>query len=523
MRTANFKTDVLHAVVYRLGYDPETNFQKNQAYAYASYVNAWVRRLWDLFDQPEWTVIGRFSVQTAPGLEHIVGYSQPPIEFIPPPMGSSVPDAPAPGAVNKPLIGKVLKVYLIDPRTTWTPAETPFRLEHVGIHCGFEHGNSVWIKYVVRAPKYSAREWDPGVTYKLEQVTYAPDSGECYISKSNGNRGHSPESLGDSGMQEVLTTEITREFVPANPGVDEKSQIIDVFAGFALDLGHAPSPLPDPPPNFSVFDVKVLDATGTMIGEAAYFADGVITLSAVFTDLVTQLSATPALSTFTFTLLTGPLRIRMENLSSFSVNPMYFQDAVNRPLATQQIQSYSPAIAASDATPKQIRLSMATEDVIPGSTYQLTFTSLDNAQHTAVYTSLGTDGPTQIMDGLINAMIALQGADPFFSSVQSSLDTVSPSVMFTISPTIAKASLNAVTVPPGSIWWSYVPFPLALVEQVVRGVVADVRGEQGQTDKEQAENQMVPAETKLQVGTKTGNEYDPLTDQQRPHSRYSVK
>jgi hypothetical protein len=148
---------------------------------------------------------------------------------------------------------------------------------------------------------------------------------------------------------------------------------------------------------------------------------------------------------------------------------------------------------------------------------------VDNVEHQAVYTALPTDSAQQILSGLIDSTIALQGADPFFTGVSSTLDTTSPAATFTVAQNLGTVSLHPVLIPPGASYWDWVPFPLALVDQVVRGVVADVRGEQGQTDKQQAEEQVVPSETKLQVGTKTGNEYDPLTDQQRPHSRYSVK
>jgi hypothetical protein len=79
MKTANFRDDVLWAIAYKLGLTPNVDFLKDQAASLASYINAWVRRLYDAVDWPEWTVIGRFSPQNAPGLEHIVSYLQPPI------------------------------------------------------------------------------------------------------------------------------------------------------------------------------------------------------------------------------------------------------------------------------------------------------------------------------------------------------------------------------------------------------------------------------------------------------------
>ena len=53
MRTANFRDDVLWAIAYKMGLDPEVDLLKNQAYALASFINAYVRRLWDASDWPD--------------------------------------------------------------------------------------------------------------------------------------------------------------------------------------------------------------------------------------------------------------------------------------------------------------------------------------------------------------------------------------------------------------------------------------------------------------------------------------
>ena len=85
-----------------LGLDPSgTSLLKNQAYAHASYINAWVRRLWDSSDWPEWTVIDVFNVNQ---LNHYVTWDQIPV---------------ATNAHSLLFVGKILKVYLVDPRTTW--------------------------------------------------------------------------------------------------------------------------------------------------------------------------------------------------------------------------------------------------------------------------------------------------------------------------------------------------------------------------------------------------------------------
>jgi hypothetical protein len=139
------------------------------------------------------------------------------------------------------------------------------------------------------------------------------------------------------------------------------------------------------------------------------------------------------------------------------------------------------------------------------------------------YISLSTDNAQQILAGLIDAMIILQTADPFFTGVQSSLDTVSPSATFTIDKTMGLVSMDTEITPPGATFWELVPFPLVLVDQVVRGAYAEALKEGGQTDKGAAEEQIMPSENQVATGKFDAPQYPPLTDQQKPRSRYAVK
>lgn len=526
MRIANFRDDVLWAIAYKLGLDPEVSLLKNQAYALASYINAYVRRIWDASDWPEWTIIGRFGPQTAPGLEHIVSWNHPPIEYIPPPIGTGpIPDAPAP-VPSTPFIGKVLKVYLVDPRTTRLPVDTPFRLEHVGIHCGFEHGNSVWIKYIPRAPKFTGKEWDAGVTYKKDELTYSPLSGQCYKSKSSNNLGHDPSQPG--GTSGPLLPPMVEETIgtPDNPGLAATPKIMDVLAALpvvALDA-PAPAPIPDPPAAGSIGTIEVRSADGTtVLGTATHTATGTESLLAIFTILKDQFVT--ALTGFTVTLITSPLSIRLENASDYIVSTATATTDVGQtfPLAVVQVQAFVDATAPAPGQGQQFKLSLSAEQVVPGATYQLTFTTVDSIDHPAIYTALSTDNAQQILAGLIAAMITLQPADPFFTGVQSTLDTVSPSATFTIDKTVGLVSMDAEVIPPGSSFWELVPFPLVLVDQVVRGAYAEALKEGGQTDKGAAEEQIMPAENQVATAKFDAPEYPPLTDQQKPGSRYAVK
>jgi hypothetical protein len=74
-----------------------------------------------------------------------------------------------------------------------------------------------------------------------------------------------------------------------------------------------------------------------------------------------------------------------------------------------------------------------------------------------------------------------------------------------------------------STFWDLVPFPLALVDQVVRGAYAEALKEGGQTDKGAAEEQIVPTEQTVAVDKFRGHQFLPLADQVQQTSRYSTK
>jgi hypothetical protein len=427
--------------------------------------------------------------------------------------------------VPKPLLGKVLRVYLVDPRTTWTPVDTPFRLTDHGVHCGFEHGNSVWIKYIARAPKFTAKEWSADFTYKKSALVYSPDSGECYESKANGNIGHDPIQTSESESPNVLTTEITQEFAPANPGLADTEQKMNILAAPGTTFGTPGTALADPAPVGQTFTIKISDAGGTFLGDATATGDGATSLLDLFTSLVSQLLAEPLLSTFTISVMGSggpPVGIHLEDLSAFQVSQATYQPYAGAefPLAVQQIQTYAAATPPTPATPKQVRLSINISQVLPGETYHLCFVSLDGNEHDVEYVSAGTDGAEQILTGLASAIVALQGADTFFTGIQSTFDPLSPSLTFTVAPTLAKASLDAVIRPPGSIWWSYIPFPLALVDEVVRGAYSDCLRGGGQPDKAEPEEAKVPTETSIKVDGFASKQFDGITDQQVARSRY---
>ena len=88
-------------------------------------------------------------------------------------------------AVGLTPVGKVLKVYLLDPRTTRGPVDTPFRLGTSGVHCGFEHGTFVWLKFMLRAPTFTGVPFDNSKIYVTGDLVYDPVTGECFVAGSN--------------------------------------------------------------------------------------------------------------------------------------------------------------------------------------------------------------------------------------------------------------------------------------------------------------------------------------------------
>ena len=164
MQTANFRDEVMFPLAQKMGADPSVDFPPDLAAAYAVFINAWVRRLYPNFDWPEWTLIE----QRTPDASHYVDFAQ---------AGQNV-------------IGRVMKVYLADPSIQDAILDIPFRLNANGIHCRFEHGTNVWIKYIQAAPKYTSTPWSATPTYNKGDLVYDPTRGNVYINTELLNHNH---------------------------------------------------------------------------------------------------------------------------------------------------------------------------------------------------------------------------------------------------------------------------------------------------------------------------------------------
>lgn len=163
IRTLNFRDDVLWALAELVGLDPTNDMNDEQATAFVSYINTWVRRLYELLDWPEWTFIEQRTVSG-----HYVDLNE----------------------AGKTPIGRPLKVYLRDPNSVNGLFHSYFKWNASGIHVGFSHGLTVWVKFVGRAPEFGWSVRDDTVTYSAGQVVYDPTSGDCYKSLVNNNQGH---------------------------------------------------------------------------------------------------------------------------------------------------------------------------------------------------------------------------------------------------------------------------------------------------------------------------------------------
>ena len=229
MRTIPFK-DVLWAIAYKLGLDPAQEFLTDEGESLASYINAWVRRTWDSADYPEWTAIAEF----APDENHQVPYEALPV-----------------GAAEAVVLSRPLKVYLVDPRISPYPIDTRFRVWDEGLHVGFDHGATVWIKYMGTAPRFTSKPWNSGITYSKGDLVYSPTAGECFKSFLNGNVGNDPAEAGPDARTN-LATEVLVPFVPGSEATLGTSEMWTV----QVDVDNRYTQINQ------VYSLSLLDATG---------------------------------------------------------------------------------------------------------------------------------------------------------------------------------------------------------------------------------------------------------------------
>lgn len=507
MRTASYRDDVLYGLAYKAGLDPvNKELLKDEAAAFATFINSWVRRTWDEMDWPEWTLTQEFEPDTS----HYVSFDARPV-----------------GAGRNPAlpqIGRPLKVYLVNPELMRGPVDTPFKMLNKGIHVGFDHGETVWIKFVPRAPQFTATPWDSSIKYRRGDLTYSPLSGECYKSKSSGNQGHDP-SFQLSGD---LTTELTQAGTPPDPGVPARPKITQIGL-------KGVTPAPDPPDTplaganwvIDIWEGPQTNGIPPVLAHVTHTATGSETLAAILANLTSQLNTALSPTGFIVTKDDAALTIRIEHASQFVVGvatylavttPGSLSPVILRKLKVAQVQAYQPGIAPSPGTPRRFTVTIPQDQVREDAVYTLDFLDCDGEEHTASYQAMGTDSVPQILDGLVQAI--RNSTDVYFEGVSAATDSTLG--ILTLSTFDLTTSLTAGYEVDSSTWWEQMLFPYVLIEPVVRGAYADYLRSEGQTDKGTAEEQGAVSDEGAQVGKQIGPAYDPLTDQQRPAPRYRV-
>jgi hypothetical protein len=494
MRSVNFRDDVLHVVADKLGIDPEqSNFLTNEAVPIGKFIDQWVRRTYDARDWPEWTVTEQFAP-----VNHVVPWDT---------------TGAIGGNVTK-KIGRVLKVFLVDPATTDAPVDTPFTLREDGIHCGYEHGSYVWIRYIAPAPRFTAVSWRPDFTYRVDDTVYSYTTGECYKSKINGNLNHDPVSA-PRPVLPFLPTEETRALQPAYVGTAPQPQIVDVYVAYSDG-----TPISDPMPNGDEFTLVTLDTLGNPLSGHTIVGDGATSIAAMLATLKIQCDG-DALAGFTFTVFGADKKLRIQSTTTaFVIQNWQYSPAPNvvfNPLKRVSVQPLLAGTSPVDIVPQQLKLTMGDNEFLPGALYTLTFTDSDGTEHTVQYQSAAFDNKTQIFNGLALAIGAC--TDLTVANVAASVNTSEPSMTLSL---IRQIGVNAQLRPIGSQYWDLVPFPKVLADQVIRGAYSDLLKEWGQTDKGAAEEQAVPAESEISAGNFSPMPSPPMTGQQSAMSRYKL-
>lgn len=497
MRVASFRDDVLWAIAYKLGLDPAKEFLTDEGESLASYINAWVRRTWDSADFPEWATIKEF----APDQNHIVFWR-------------SFPSGePSPVVLSRPL-----KVYLVDPRLSPYPIDTPFREWDEGLHVGFDHGASVWIKYLGTAPRFTSVKWDATRSYGGGELTYSPQSGECYKSLVAGNLGNDPVL----GFTAALATSITQFALPPDPGQEEQDKILDFYT--IVDPPPAGPLPPDPilPPAGTVIKLTLKDATlTTTLADVSYLVKTGDGANEIINGLAALLTAAPGLAGFTITATPSQLQIRISHNSDFRIFAWQWTMPAGssvKYLRRTQAQAYIALIPPSEGQPQITQVSFSQDQIKGCSTYTLTFRDLEGDVHTVSYYAAAGEGLSQIIAGLAGAIAG--SSDAWFNTIGVSADPTLGTLEFR---TMGGISLDASMEPDTSTYWDRILFPYALIEPVVRGAYSDALREAGQTDKGMAEEQGAVQEQGDRINKAIAPAYNTLTDQQRPAPRYRTR
>jgi hypothetical protein len=224
LREVDYILEVVQPLVFKAGFQPGTNFTEELGNMYATFISLAVKKIHDRFDVPDWTLVE----QRTPDANHYVAWEQP----------------------SQKIIHRALKLYLLDPRTTPPPVDYPFAIDVNGVHCGFEHGTNVWLRFMEPAPQYAGLGWlndreyrkgDLAVGLELEPFTPPYSRGHTYKSLQNANTGHAvtdaawwvkvpfPESVQDLVIR-LAFAEVLREDGQFDKALSEENACVSEAA-----------------------------------------------------------------------------------------------------------------------------------------------------------------------------------------------------------------------------------------------------------------------------------------------------
>jgi hypothetical protein len=425
-----------------------------------------------------------------------------------------------------------LHVYLVDPNTTDTPIITDHRLNDQGIHCGYDHGSNVWIRYIEPSPRFTAEQWAANITYSKGDTVYSFTSGECYRSTVSNNFGNDPSV---TGVPVTIPSAVTQQYKPpqlGNPGQD-KITYVDIHRYQGVPTNGGPF-VHDPPVNGSIFFIPVYSNVGVLLGSATHTATGTQSLDVIGADLASQLTAALGVG-WTLTYDSATKTVRLDNASNFVLsggsNFPYYKDGVSlatRLLILEQIQAFVPASPPTGVTPQILVVTFSQQQLVPGALYTFTFADRmpptqgpNMVSHIVNYQSDPGDGVSDILGGIANAIVRAATTDQFFVGISVSVDLTGNTISIISNRVIAVDT----TLSAPSAYWIQLLFPQALVNAVVRGASADFLQEWGEVQSGLAVAQGVGV-PQDEPGTRDGFQpkpNTPLTNQQEPTSRYKIK
>jgi hypothetical protein len=490
IRSLRFR-EVIWGVAHKLGWitscDPLAGGPSDDQFCeLVTFCNAWLRKLWDAEDWNEWTKI----LQVRPDARHSV--------LIP---------------------GRVLRMFLNDPDLVPGPIDAPFSVLDGRVHCGFEHGSNVWLKYLPNPPVFTEDKWSSIVTYKIGDLVYSPISGECYKSLINGNRDHDPAPIILSGGGRFdLSFVVTQEFVPGVPTEPPTSEVWRVLVGN--------------PPVYNLEDVlyrfQFIDTDGGQ-HQVAYVTPAP---GGTLTDLTNGITAAFAasLDPFILSLTVSVVGTLEATQMQFELATAHFSargtvDIGPGPpvdLVLEHVSVYNPGHTGQDEVPQLAVLTLEQELDLQSALYTIRAQNREG-NHQVSYTSQPDEALQVTLEGIIQAINDAAAADPFWGTVIADPDPDTDTIEFLTVETVRfQATAESQFVPDTVIAWEQVIFPMVIAEPVMRGIYSDALREEGQTDKAGVEETATTQELALATGKSINQPYDRMTDQQQPRSRYRM-